>query len=184
MSIDEKRNRLTPNEIVIMSDYAIVKHCDKWGIPKSQTKIDIEDIELIRSHKWFMTNRGYACAKMNNKNSYPMHRLIMNAPKGMMVDHINGDRNDNRKVNLRLCNKSQNAMNHKLYNCNKSGVTGVYRSSKMPTKWEAQIKVNGKHIYLGSFEDINEAIKARTEAETKYFDEFSPLYGKEETHVN
>lgn len=96
----------------------------------------------------------------------------MDCPKGMQVDHIGGEdtRNDNRKKNLRFSTPSQNARNRKKNIRNKSGVTGV---SKKKDKWFATICVNGNKIGLGYFQNIEDAIKVRKEAEEKYFGEWS-----------
>lgn len=97
-----------------------------------------------------------------------MHRFIMNFPKGKYVDHINHNTLDNRKCNLRICNNADNIRNGKIRTNNKSGHTGV-SLNKTKTKWEANIKVNYKSIYLGVYSNIEDAIKARKEAEKKYF---------------
>ena len=85
----------------------------------------------------------------------------------MQVDHINHDRTDNRIENLRLVNANENGKNQKASVRNKSGVVGVsWKKSK--NKWHSQIMVNGKQIHLGFFDNIDEAKKARIDAERKY----------------
>ena len=90
---------------------------------------------------------------------------------GVIVDHINHNTYDNRKINLRICTISQNGMNRKLAKNNTSGTTGVYWSKKI-NKWIAKITVNNHTIHLGSYNDLNEAIKIRKQAQDKYFGEF------------
>lgn len=115
---------------------------------------------------------------------YRAHRLawwIMTGewlPADQDIDHINGDRADNRWANLRLATRSQNNMNATLRSDNKSGFRGV--SWRRDTqKWHARIKVEGKTILLGNFSDLNAAAAARLQAEEKYFGERSFLNRRE-----
>ena len=101
-----------------------------------------------------------------------MHRLVMNASEGMDIDHRHRKTNDNRKSQLREVTRSQNLMNRGIQKNSISGVTGVTWYKKN-SKWIAQIYVNEKRIYLGSFTNIEDAIQARLEAEKKYFGGFS-----------
>jgi hypothetical protein len=78
----------------------------------------------------------------------------------------------NRKVNLRVVNASQNAMNYKVSSNNKSGTRGVIYDTKSK-KWRAEIKINGKHISLGRYDKLEDAVAARKAAEEKYFGEYS-----------
>ena len=92
------------------------------------------------------------------------------------MDHINRDKLDNRKMNLRLCSPTENSRNISIAKNNKSGVTGVEKMSN--GKWRARIMVDRKGIHLGSFKTLEEAKEARMKAEIKYFGEFSPNYQK------
>ena len=101
---------------------------------------------------------GYLKTKVNNK-TYRLHRLVFLMHKGYLpkiLDHINGDRKDNRIENLRPVSLAQNAQNAKLNSKNNSGYKGVFwvKSSK---KWRGQVKCNGETIYLGEYNDIEEA---------------------------
>jgi len=87
----------------------------------------------------------------------------MGKPLPEEVDHINHFRADNRWGNLRASSKAGNAKNQKMRSTNKSGVTGVSHCPRTK-KWISQIKINGKHVHLGYFQDIAEAIYAREEA--------------------
>lgn len=90
------------------------------------------------------------------------------------IDHKDGElsRKDNRKSNLRIATRSQNQMNKGKQKNNKSGVVGV-GWHKTSGKWAAYIAVDNKQIHLGLFDNFEDAVKARKEAEDKYFGEFS-----------
>ncbi len=139
--------------------------------------IDDEDFEWLNHWRWGYS-KGYAVRSVNiNGKRYTvlLHRLLMQAmvPE-IEVDHINGDRLDNRWVNLRYVNGSQNAMNRGLYRTNTSGKKGVYWS-KSKNKWESAIRCNGKRYNLGVFSDIDDAARAYNEAALKHFGEYARL---------
>lgn len=116
------------------------------------TIVDDEDFDFLSQWKWFYTCHGYAV----RQNKIPgkgqrllfMHRVILNTPNGMESDHINGDKLDNRRCNLRICTKSENMHNTGIRKTNTSGFKGV---SFAYGKWKAQIRIDGKKIYLGLF---------------------------------
>lgn len=122
---------------------------------------DLEDYGKIKPYSWGTAN-GYICARINGKTTR-MHRFILNASK--IVDHINHNKADNRKFNLRECTPSQNSMN-------RDGVLGV-TFAKSKNRWNAYIGFNRKIISLGSFNTKQEAIKIRKQAEKEYFREFA-----------
>lgn len=128
------------------------------------TICDAKDFGLVSKHRWRMNGSGYAITYIN-RNPVGMHRLISNCPDGMEVDHINRERLDNRRSNLRICTKTQNAINQGLRSSNSSGYTGV---RKHGTGWQAFITADHKQILLGTFRDIEDAYKARLDAEKKY----------------
>ena len=88
------------------------------------------------------------------------------------IDHINHIKHDNRKDNLRIVNKSQNAMNQTTSSVNTSGVTGV-GWHKAKGKWRAYIKINYKQIELGYFDSFEEAKQVRLQAENEHFGKYS-----------
>ena len=97
-----------------------------------------------------------------------------------IVDHANHNKNDNRKSNLRICTSKENNRNAKRQKRNNSGVIGV-RWNAGKNKWTAQIGVDYKIRYLGTFADKEQAIKARLSAEKELFGEYAPqqhLFGK------
>lgn len=133
------------------------------GHNKTIGYIDEEDYIKIKAMKSTFicnTSHGYMCVKIHTGgNSYRqeyIHRMVMNAPKGVEVDHINGNKMDNRKKNLRLCNRSENASNRKQI---KGRYKGVYRDKKRKC-WVAQITFNYKCTTLGVFKTAKEAALA------------------------
>lgn len=126
-------------------------------------KIDIDDYEKIKAYCWGKDNAGYISARINGK-LVRLHRLVMNPDKKLVVDHINRDKSDNRKSNLRICTQHQNSMNTKAKG---------YFFNKNTNKWQARIALNGKTISLGSYNTEAEAINARRNGERIYFREFA-----------
>ncbi|HCC05019.1 TPA: Fis family transcriptional regulator [Patescibacteria group bacterium] len=103
-----------------------------------------------------------------------MHLQIMNTPKGMQTDHINGHGLDNRRCNLRICTTKENQWNTKKQCNNTSGFKGVsLDKSAKKEKWRAFINVSGKSINLGYHNTAEEAYKAYCEACVKYHGEFA-----------
>lgn len=140
--------------------------------------IDAEDYERVSKLKWWADHYGYAVARSKmvkgKFESYRMHRLILNAPKGMEVDHINGNKLDNRKSNLRLATKAENGRNRPTNSNNTSGYKGVTRGPNS-IGWVAQIKVNKKKIHLGYFQDPADAYRAYIDGVKKYHGEFGNI---------
>ena len=123
-----------------------------------------------------LSKDGYIDIRIKNW-LYPAHRVAWVMMTGSwpdnFVDHINRIRSDNRFVNLREATKAENAQNTDLPSNNTSGYKGVVWH-KPNRNWCAQIFINKKHIHLGSFENLQDAINARIEAEKQFFTH-SPL---------
>lgn len=148
-------------------------------LPKN-VLVDKQDYGLVNSYKsWWISKRGDVYT-----NTYPygngkaktlkLHRLIMgvNDPK-QEVDHINHNRLDNRRSNLRICTHAQNGKNLPLKKNNTSGFAGIIWD-KARNKWQVRIKVMYKGIFLGRYDDLEEAISMRLFAENYYYGEFAP----------
>ena len=155
------------NNHTVNGDTAII-YFDNGG----EVIVDSEDLIFLLQYKWHSNSWGYACARINNIETTMQHLLIDN-PNHMIIDHINRNRLDNRKENLRLVNKTQNAINTKIPNNNTSGIIGVSLDKKT-NKWRSYISINGKRKELGKYKDFDQAVKIRLINEKKYFGEFAP----------
>ena len=135
--------------------------------------VDDEDYKELDKFNWWIIT-GYAARTkwVNGKNELIlMHRLIANTPKGLDTDHINGNRLDNRRKNLRICDTSENTRNRGIDKNNTSGYRGVSWHKRI-RKWQSRITVYGKFIQGGYFSDIKEAAKKYNELSIKYHGEF------------
>ena len=148
------------------------------------TIIDDEDhekvVEAVGRGKWYAHDNGSPGSKdyaMNGSRDKSIHRVVMHAPKGMCVDHINGDTLDNRKQNLRICTKAQNSQNKKLRCDSASGFKGVTKSSK--NSWLAYIgdpstmHPNKRHIRLGTYPTAEEAAITYDKKAIELYGEFA-----------
>jgi hypothetical protein len=144
-------------------------------IPLTQGKVALVDDDMLKElakYKWHFAC-GYARRTVKgNHIKIHMHRVIMNTPQGFDTDHINGNKLDNRKINLRICSRSENNKNVGKRKNNTSGYKGVYWD-KNRNQWSSCIKVFSKTVQLGCFKEKEEAYKAYCEAAKKYHGEFS-----------
>lgn len=101
-----------------------------------------------------------------------MHREVLATAPGIDVDHINGDKLDNQRANLRPARRAQNIRNQRLHTNNTSGHRGVWWHRQC-RKWVAEIMVDRRKVSLGLFENINDAVAARTAAATRLHGEFA-----------
>lgn len=141
-------------------------------IPLTQGEFALVDDDMfayLSQWKWYLSDTGYAERKPVS-GKVIMHRDIMGNPKGKQIDHINGNRLDNRRENLRVCNRSQNAMNTEKRSTNKSGYKGVSLDGKSG-KWVAHIR----NTYVGGFHDIVEAARAYDAKARELFGDFAKL---------
>ncbi len=163
------KNSKKYNDYEIQEDYVIM-----YTAKGEMFLVDLEDFWKVKNVCWRRTTGNYLRGIVDYHKEMQLHDFIMECPKGMVVDHKHGrkSRYDNRKENLRLATFQENARNASISKSNTSGVTGVYWSKKIQ-KWVARITVDYQTKHLGSFVDKDEAIKARKEAENKYFGEFS-----------
>jgi hypothetical protein len=139
--------------------------------------VDDEDYEWLSQWKWSYSH-GYALRNRPGRGQKHahiyMHREILKPPDNMESDHINGNRLDNQKENLRICNSTQNKGNACIRSDNTSGHKGVFWN-KYRQKWQAQIEKKGKNNNLGLFINMEDAIKAYEKAAAEYFGEFARI---------
>ena len=131
---------------------------------------DKEDYDKIKNYTWSINPDKYVSSCPFGK-TIKMHILIMSPPKGKVIDHINHITFDNRKSNLRICEHYQNIIHSRTYKNNTSGRKGVYWD-KSKNKWAVYITANKKTQFLGRYDDFDEAVKVREDAEEKYHKEF------------
>jgi len=130
--------------------------------------VDDGDFHFVMKWKWRRTSKGYVRA---NDGGHLLHRIIMNAPDGKLVDHWDGNKLDNRRSNLRMCNNQQNIRNSKP----RSGTSNFKGVSKDGVRWIAKIKVDGVSIALGGYSAERDAALAYDRAALKHFGEFARL---------
>ena len=142
--------------------------------------VDDEDYDRLMKIKWYFNNGGYAIniVKPGKKNGLLkfkhtlMHRLVLNTPEGFDTDHINGDKLDNRKENLRICEHNENMRNQKVRQTPKSSKYNGVTLNKESGKYRAYIVIDRKYCHLGVFNSAIEAAKAYNAAAIKHFGEF------------
>lgn len=140
------------------------------------TIVDDDDFEWLNQYSWYADrcdNNYYVSARINGKKTR-MHRFILSAPIGILVDHINTNTLDNRRSNLRLATKSQNDMNRRKQH-NKSSIYKGVRLIKKNKHWSAQIKLNGQVQHLGTYTDEVAAAQAYNNAAINLFGEYARL---------
>lgn len=137
--------------------------------------VDDEDFPLLSTQKWF-AHKGKQSHLWYARRQTPrpgqktilMHRVLLLAKKGEVIDHKNGNGLDNRRANLRFCTRSEQSLNCRA--SSKHGFRGINFSSKSRegNRWYAHVRVRGKWIALGSYGTAEEAARA--------FDRLAPKY--------
>lgn len=153
------------------------------------TLIDDEDYEVLSKHKWNITDKGYVYRVVHEprndwnkksakgryiKHTIRMHRFLLQPKPSEWCDHINGNRLDNRRANLRICSPAQNSWNRGISKKNTTGAKGI-DFLKNRNAWRARIYVEGKCIYLGYTHDKEEAINLYKQAIKKYYKEYARI---------
>lgn len=140
--------------------------------------VDDADYEWLNQWKWHYNTRGYAKRTQTKpvRREIAMHRIITDAPEGMDVDHINGNKLDNRRENLRVVTHKANCRNQRRYSNSKKRFKGVFIDSRCSVrKFFAQIVVDGKKHTIGYFATEEEAAAAYNKAASKFFGEYAQL---------
>lgn len=158
-------------------DYAVLVVLTKTG-KQFETKVDTDVVDWARRLNWFQNAYGYVVAK-DPADPRPgprlfLHRGVMGATNGSVVDHEFGDQLDNRRKFLRMATRKSNGQHRvKLSKTNVSGRTGV-RKSPNGKRWVAVIKVDYRTLHLGTFDTFDQALAARQAAEKIHCGEFAP----------
>jgi hypothetical protein len=160
------------NNIRQEGEICIIELCGNQRVIKGEAIIDAKDLPLVVSYHWTFYG-GYAqCRK---ENLY-LHHLILHGStllSGVECDHINNNKLDNRRCNLRYCNHAQNMMNRVLLEKkNKSGYRGV-SWCPVKKKWRVVISYNRQYKHIGYYKNKEFAAKAYNEAAIQYFGKFA-----------
>lgn len=150
-------------------------------IPLTQDKfaiVDAEDYDRLCKNKWHASKEGqtYYAKRKRSYKRISMHRVILSAPPGLEVDHINHNGLDNRKSNLRLCTHAENNRNRRP--CTRPNQGSKYKGVSFIKKanlFVAAIRCNGKYYHLGRFKNETDAAKAYDKKAKELFGEFSYL---------
>lgn len=168
------QDRINKNEHAyrIENDIAYVDIYDKNEMKIDEVIIDVEDLDIIKQSSWSLTKGRHTNYCKSNLLGL-LHRIILGvSDSSVIVDHINHNGLDNRKCNLRICTNQENICNCEIPKNNKSGCKGVYWA-KDKQKWAVQVTINNKTKYIGRYDKLEDAIKARQEASEKYYGEYA-----------
>ena len=144
-------------------------------------QFDAIDLPTIKLYSWYMSN-GYAATMVDKKQIY-MHRLIMNPLESEVVDHINGNKLDNRRENLRVCKQHENMANRIKHTPQTSKYKGVsWRKSH--SLWQATITKHGLQEHLGYFTTQEEAALAYNKAAIRVHNQFAKLNRVDQNETN
>lgn len=150
------RFEFTKKKVEVLEKYAILY------VNKYKYLIDLDDVDKVRDLNW--TYISHKCPYARSTKGLLLHRLIMNCPEDMVVDHIDRNIFDNRKSNLRIVSRLINANNKTKSECNtKTGYEGITVDLRWKPKYKVRMQVNGKRIYFGQYPTLEQAIRVRDE---------------------
>jgi hypothetical protein len=140
--------------------------------------VDDADFETVMMHKWYLRPDGYVVrvegSRRTGQRTIRLHRVINQTPEGLFTDHINGNRLDNRRRNLRSATKLQNNMNTSKKKTNTSGYLGVSWCHRTK-KWRARIDMGGRNVTIGNFSTKEEAAYVFNQVAIQVRGEFARL---------
>lgn len=139
--------------------------------------VDNSDYEGVILYKWYLDKRGYPITNIRpngKKRSISIHLFLLGHARGLHIDHMDGNKLNNQRYNLRRCTVSQNAMNRKINVNNKSGFRGVSWIESR-NKWDVRICKDSKIIRCGRFLLLADAVEASISARKKYHGEFARI---------
>lgn len=135
-------------------------------IPLTQAQValvDDEDYDELNKYKWYTvwipSSHTFYAQRRSGKSKVYMHRIILNAPRDMECDHVDGNGLNNQRANLRLCTRSENGRNSRKHSDNISGYKGASWHSASKS-WLARITINNKLIHIGSYSTAEDAAHA------------------------
>lgn len=143
------------------------------------TIVDEADYHWVNQYNWNAAKKRlgkiYVQRCIYGVGSIILAREILKAPSHLFVDHINGDSLDNRRENLRLATRQQNAANCKMHSSNTTGYRGIFERKGKATPWGSRINIGGKTFHLGSYMTKVEAAKRYDLEAFKCFGVFASL---------
>lgn len=177
--VTDIKRRLPDNEIILYDQHAEILLYDKTNTEKARAIIDLESIPVVSGVRWYLRPDGYVATNNYKGSGYTyLHSVLLGEiGHNNYGDHKDGNRLNNTMCNLRIATPSQNGANKRMRSNNKSGRTGVHWSSQNQ-KWCAMICFKGKHINLGYFNEFEDAVGQRRNAEQQYFGEYKPDEGR------
>jgi hypothetical protein len=143
--------------------------------------VDDVDHAAVSAMRWYArmsSGKVYATRDVvvdGCKRKLQMHRMILGAPEGALVDHEDGNGLNNQRSNLRLATKTTNGQNAKLRANHPTGFKGVRldRREELAKRWMAAVRVDGKPVWLGRYATVEEAARAYDAAAMEHFGEFA-----------
>jgi hypothetical protein len=168
-----KKYKLNNYELYLSDDHGIygIGYCSNTNNP---FYFDMEDYDKIKNITWYEKIRKNGFRRLAGTDRATGTQILMHRYLGYAWhDHADKNELNNRRYNLRPATKQENARNHNKQRNNISGDTGVCQRKKTGL-WIAYLAINRKNIGLGNYRNKEDAIKARLEAEAKYFGEFAP----------
>lgn len=158
------------NLYIVKENHSELHILDKYGKIKAIVLIDTEDIDNLKKYCFRMHNKGYISTSIKGKTKYSHQIICGEIKEGFEIDHINRNKLDNRKCNLRKCKRIDNT--HNRLKENKYTQQGITKLKRLKTK-PYHVRVANKHI--GYYATIEEAVQARVEAEREIYKEFSTV---------
>ena len=161
------KERFIGNEYKIVDDYVIM-YAHNTGSPFI---IDLDDLERVKMYTWNENKRGYI---VKSDGLIRLHQFIKGkTPNGMVIDHKDRNKLNNRKSNLEFKTQLDNTKNRTVNKNNDFGVSGVHKSNRKDKPYEATLGANGK-IFKKQYKTLEEAIKGRLQAEKDFWGDKAP----------
>lgn len=167
LSSERMKKRFIGNKYEFYEDY-VIGYTNNTGLP---FYIDKEDYDKIKNHTWNQNKRGYI---VSTNGRIRLHQFVKGkAPKGMIIDHVDRNKANNRKINLEYKTQQDNTKNRSTNKNNKYGVAGVHKSKTKSLPFQATLGANGK-IFKKDYATLEEAIIGRLQAEKEYWGDNAP----------